>query len=420
MSKYPTGKYYTAALLVSGPAVSNITTKRARLSWSTDRNSDSRVSYGVKTGEYNTVEASISTQETSHTIDLTNLNPGTLYFYKVRWIDEDGNSGSSEEKSFTTNPRPMVTDAKATNVALTNAYIEFTSKGADKVKVYYGTSTNYGSVKEVATGIEEGTHTALLNGLDDGVKYYYRINTLDSEGSEYEGDNNVFETKPRPKISNIRIQQIKGTAQPAIYVTWETNTETSSIGTYWPENNINLAQDGIVIAPVKDHQLIIRGLSSTTPYILVVKGRDILGNEVNSDPQRFTTATDTRPPVINEVRVEGTNVPPVGGAAQEVFSQLIISWNTDEPATSQVEYGDGTGDTYASKTQLDTNLTYNHLVIISGLSPSKVYHLRTVSTDNGNNTTNSFDQVTITPKAMDNALDLVITTLQEVFGFLRR
>ena len=175
-----------------------------------------------------------------------------------------------------------------------------------------------------------------------------------------------------------------------------------------------------MVVPTTDHKIIIRGLSSTTTYILEAKGRDVLGNEVTSDKQRFTTATDTRPPVINEVRVEGTNVPPVGGAAQEVFSQLIVSWNTDEPATSQVEYGDGTGETYASKTQLDANLTYNHLVIISGLSPSKVYHLRTVSTDNGNNTTNSFDQVTITPKAMDNALDLVITTLQEVFGFLRR
>jgi len=63
-------------------------------------------------------------------------------------------------------------------------------------------------------------------------------------------------------------------------------------------------------------------------------------------------------------------------------------------------------------------LTFNHLVTISGLTPSKVYHLRAISKDKAGNIGNSIDTVTITPKATENALNLVITNLQEAFGFI--
>jgi len=49
-----------------------------------------------------------------------------------------------------------------------------------------------------------------------------------------------------------------------------------------------------------------------------------------------------------------------------------------------------------------------------------VYHLRAISQDSVGNETHSVDTVTITPKATDNALDLVIRNLTEAFGFLRR
>src|SRR3989338_3382119 len=164
--------------------------------------------------------------------------------------------------------------------------------------------------------------------------------------------------------------------------------------------------------------MIVRGLAPQTNYILVVKGRDKIGNEAVSDSQRLTTATDTRPPQISELNVEGAAIPPTASTAQESTAQLIVSWNTDEPATSQVEYGEGTGTSYSSKTQEDSNLTYNHLVIISGLTPSKVYHVQAVSTDKADNIGSSIDTVTITPKTTENALNLVIASLQEAFGFL--
>jgi hypothetical protein len=148
---------------------------------------------------------------------------------------------------------------------------------------------------------------------------------------------------------------------------------------------------------------------------MVIKGRDKAGNEASSDPQKLTTATDTRPALITNLKIEGS----VNKAKeQEATAQLVVSWDTDEPATSQVEFGEGTGSTYSQKSQEDVNQTYNHVVIISGLNTSKVYHLRALSKDKAGNEAKSIDTVSITPKASDSALNLIITNLQEVFGFL--
>ncbi|MCB0689608.1 MAG: hypothetical protein KDC53_23875, partial [Saprospiraceae bacterium] len=85
---------------------------------------------------------------------------------------------------------------------------------------------------------------------------------------------------------------------------------------------------------------------------------------------------------------------------------------------SQVEYGEGTGTAYSQRTQEDSNLTFNHTMVISELNPSSVYHLRTIAKDSAGNIGYSVDSVTITPKRTDNALDLVITNLQQIFRFL--
>lgn len=415
----PTGKWTSSPTLESGPTVTNITTKKATISWTTNRSSDSKVAFGTKSEEYFKEEPSNSDQVTNHTINLTNLNPGTRYYYKVKWTDEDGNTGESEEKNFSTQPAPTVKDVAAKNVGLSSAIITFTSNGASKVKIYYGKSTDFGGMKEVSTATGEETYTAELTGLEDGTKYYYKINAFDSESSEYEGTILDFTTLPRPRISNVRLEQVANTAQTTIRVTWTTNTEVSSVITFYPEENPSASRDEVKVALEKGaHTMVISGLLPETSYQLLVKGRDKLGNEAVSDLQRFTTATDTRPPQILNLKVIGGTVPPVGFAAGDIRAQLVVSWDTDEPASSQVEFGEGTGTAYAQKSQEDGNLATNHTVILSNLTPSQVYHLRAISKDAQGNETRSVDTVTIAPKATRSALDLVVRNLSEAFSFL--
>lgn len=415
----PAGKWTAAPTLDSGPTASSITTKKATVTWSTSRTSDSKISYGTTSGSYGSVDASNTSQVTSHSISLSNLTAGSTYYYKAKWTDEDGNTGESSEKTLTTEAAPIVTDPKAKSIGLTTATLEYTAKGATKVKIYYGKTTAFGGTKEVSTSTTETTYTTELAGLDDGAKYYYKINLFDSESVEYEGSTLTFETLPRPKISTVRVQQVSNTAQSTLLVTWTTNTDVSSIITYYPEGNTGDARDEVNVTLIKgEHRMILRGLLPQTNYTLIVKGRDKIGNEAVSDSQRVTTATDTRPPQIMELKVEGSNIPSVATAGQDQLAQLVVTWNTDEPSTSQVEFGEGTSTTYSQKTQEDNNLTTNHLVVISGLTSSKVYHMRAIAKDKAGNDGKSIDTVSITPKATENALNLVIQNLQEAFGFL--
>ena len=79
---------------------------------------------------------------------------------------------------------------------------------------------------------------------------------------------------------------------------------------------------------------------------------------------------DTTPPVISAVSVS------------DVTSDgATISWTTDEPGTSQVEYWPG------SLSALDTTLVTNHSVTLTNLIPETNYRYRTMSMDADGNLT---------------------------------
>jgi len=89
-------------------------------------------------------------------------------------------------------------------------------------------------------------------------------------------------------------------------------------------------------------------------------------------------AADTTPPTISAV--QATSITSAGAT---------ITWTTNEPATSQVEYGTTTA--YGAQTTLDTALVTGHSEPLSGLNPSTLYHYRVKSRDAADNLTTSGD-----------------------------
>jgi hypothetical protein len=412
----PKGVYTEAPTLTSSPQALDISTKKAKISWTTSREADSKIAFGTSSGQYFNEEVYSSTKETNHLIFLSNLTPATLYYYVARWTDEDGNTGTSPELSFRTLEAPRVKDVSVTNISISSALIKYTSKGASSVKIYYGKSTDFGGVKEIPTSPVEAPYTSQLTGLDDGTKYYYKINSLDADGNEYQGTVLDLTTLPRPRLFDINFSQIRGTAQPSVLVSWNSNTEVSTVVSYYEASNSKAVKDETNPNLIKGvNRAILRNLNPETNYAMVIKARDKVGNEVVSDVYQFTTAIDTRPPTISGMKVESV-VPAKSG--QSTGAQIIVSWNTDKPATSQVEFGEGTGGNYSQKTQEETTLKQNHLVVISDLTPSKVYSIRALSRDKAGNIGKSSGNNTLTPKAVDSALDIVITILSDAFSFL--
>jgi hypothetical protein len=216
----------------------------------------------------------------------------------------------------------------------------------------------------------------------------------------------------RPKITNLRFQPIEGEPTSTQKVTWTTNVAANSTVTYGRVNDGTVdIQDSKLTT---EHEVIIKDLIDDSNYTLIAQSRDANGNLAVSDKQTFKTALDTRPPKVTDVTVESS----IRGAGAEARGQVIISWKTDEPATSQVAYAEGSGATsFNNKSAEDNDLSTEHLVIVSDLPTSRVYSVQPVSKDRSNNTSKGETQSAIIGRASDDILTIVFNTLKRVFGY---
>ena len=411
VSALPTGKFTTPATMISEPVTSNVTTKKATISWTTDRGSDSKIALGTESGEYSPSEVGNSSQVNVHTINLDNLSAGTTYYFVAKWTDEDGNLGTSQEYTFTTSPAPTLKEVSAVRIGLTSATIQFTSKDATKVAVYYGKSEAFGGLKTINTSISESTYNIELEGLDDGTKQFYQLASYDNEGNVYEGSISSFTTPPRPRIANLRFQPVPGEPTSTQEVSWDTNVASSSLVSYGKSGDTTESQ---VSELVTAHKIVIRGLEDDSEYTLIAQSRDKDGNLAVSDRQVFHTALDTRPPKISNITVEST----IRGVGAEARGQAVVSWKTDEPSTSQVAYAEGAGAVvFNSRTAEDSALSTEHVVIVSDLPTSRVYSLQPISKDKASNTAAGDVQSAIIGRASDSVLTIILNTLKKVFGF---
>ena len=329
----------------------------------------------------------------------------------MKWTDEDGNTGASAEQTFVTTAAPSIKEVEVSSIGLGNAQLAFTTRGSTKATVYYGTSESFGGLKTVNTSTAESRYQIELDGLADGTKYYYMVSTYDQEGAEYKGNVGSFSTPPRPRITNLRFQPVAGEPTSTQQVSWQTNVPSSSQVTY---NTLNTApievQDSKLVT---SHELVIRNLKDDSQYLLTALSRDAAGNTATSDRQVFKTALDTRPPKATNVVVESS----IRGSGSEARGQIVVSWRTDEPSTSQVAYAEGSGAvTFNSKTAEDTLLTTEHLVIISDLPTCRVFSIQPLSKDGAGNEGQGDIQTAIIGRASDSAITVVFNTLKSIFG----
>jgi hypothetical protein len=124
------------------------------------------------------------------------------------------------------------------------------------------------------------------------------------------------------------------------------------------------------------HTRPITGLQDERTYTYYVKCRDLSGNTNTDDYviSFYVASSDITPPVVSNVRV--TDITPYAAN---------VTWATDEPCTSQVEYGRTA--TYGQMTVLSPTRALSHSVTLTGLDPATTYHFRARSQDAAYNET---------------------------------
>ena len=84
--------------------VASITTNSATITWDTDEEADTKVTYDTNPSNLGTLWENNSELTKSHSITLIPLNDNTTYYYKVYSTDAAGNTANSTVCNFTTSP----------------------------------------------------------------------------------------------------------------------------------------------------------------------------------------------------------------------------------------------------------------------------------------------------------------------------
>ena len=117
-----------------------------------------------------------------------------------------------------------------------------------------------------------------------------------------------------------------------------------------------------------------RGGSPVPFTVEVVKGIEYARFDAAAGNYEATYLADTDGPVITDVQAD----PDSDGTA-------VVTWTTDEPSSSRVDYGTSAGSLTSSATS--PGLTTSHSVTLTGLAAATTYHYRVTSTDASANST---------------------------------
>ncbi len=203
--------------------------------------------------------------------------------------------------------------------------------------------------------------------LVGGGIYYFFIR------NETEPVFNNTVSAPLLSILNVTVQS---TTETGATIKWTTDKPATGSVTVQDSNDIKVGEAESGSTPALTQSVTVSGLQAGTKYKYTVVSKDADGNEATSEGNLTTRAiSDSTPPTISAINANVTE------------SSAVITWVTDEPATSQVEYSVEGGNT--STTPEDTNLTTTHSIALSNLDSSTTYSYTIISKDAASNAATS-------------------------------
>lgn len=125
-----------------------------------------------------------------------------------------------------------------------------------------------------------------------------------------------------------------------------------------------------------------------TKAITIAAGMDG-SNQMNVSGAQDTDGATMKPANVYEVVVDATFPKISNIAVSRGSGSVVVTWDTDEASSSQVEYG--TTTSYGKKTPLSVALVTSHRVVVSALAPQTTYHFRVAARDKAGNEAVSAD-----------------------------
>jgi len=320
---------------------------------------------------------------------------------------------SGEPRVLTTADTATITwhtDKKANSLVALAPEIKYDkTKGPDAYQQVVGNSN------EAVT-----LHTVTVSDLEPETTYHYQVRSMSGIGGIGASSDFTFKTKPKElEISSYTVEKVN--AQTAIF-RWLTNNETDSSVKYTPFRNGVLAVDSSKTVSSKNfstlHNITVDGFESGVLYEIELSGKDLKGLIISKKISSFSTGADNFPPTIYQVQTESAL-----STGKQSNVQTIISWLTDEPATSQVFYQKGVGtatDASWEKTPIDNNYSKKHIIVLTKFEVGQIYQFKIQSADSNNNLGVSKIYTILAPKQSESVFQVIMKNFEDIFGWTQQ
>jgi hypothetical protein len=398
---------------ITAVTVAEVQSTYAKISWTTDELSDSRVDYSIAPDtSFSLGGQSVASFVLNHSVTLTNLTPNTNYLFRVQSIDPSHNTGTNDNDgagfSFTTTGGPTITNVTQSSINDNSADIVWnTNKDSDSF-VTYSTNSDLSASTRIGSSVLVGgtgpafNHSVSLTGLSAGTKYYFFVESTDASNN-YSKDNNggnyynfttPIDATP-PVISNVATPVI---ALTAAVVTWQTDKPATTQLAYGTSTGDYTATTTLDPTLTIFHAIALNDLAQSTQYFYVVKSQSASGHEATSPEGTFTTGTtpvlapggvggsgnstlvpDTTPPVISNIKAENITA-----------FKADIAFDTNENSVGIIEYGVDPNNLIQSAG--DAVYSEHHAISLSGLAPGTKYTFEVVAVDKSGNSMDSDSQ----------------------------
>lgn len=396
---------------ISNVKIASIFGEGATITWDSDEEGNSSVRYGLDNNYgssigNDSVNSSKDNYTTSHIVILTGLIPATKYSYMVSSTDAAGNISQSSEASFTTASPSSLSSIKVQSLNLGEATVTWQTDQETTSTVEYGLSTSYGEKKENSSLSKD--HSISLSNLTQGTTYHYRVKGKDKDGRFFASSDQTFEPKSPAKITNIVINDVN---EHGATVAFKTNVPTDSNVLYADVKDGQKTGSAGARELSTDHKIELTNLDQGSTFALTITVRDEQGTESTLKAPDLTTGQDQQPPKIENIKTDSA-------LTQNDKVQAIISWKTDEQATSSILYKEGRNGK-EKEFKITDNITTGHIGVITIFKPGTVYNFKVKSIDASGNEAVSSDFALLTPKKRQNIIQIIIGNFTEIFGWAK-
>ena len=346
--------------VISSVAATNVTDSSAVITWMTNVPASTLVNYGF-TASYGYSSALNPALVTTHSVTLNGLSANSLYHFTV----SSGNTTSANFRFATLSTSPIIGDINIIYLTSTGVTINWTTDQPSTGMVNYGTTTNYASSTPVIS-TPTIAHAVTLTGLTPNTTYNFAPVSVGLMGIPSSSTNQTFTTTaPNTTAPNVGFVASWGMTNASAMLSWSTDVPANTVLAFG--TTPALGQFTPVQAALSaNHGVTLTGLNSGTIYYFVATSTGASGATGYSTLYSLaTTGPPPLAPVISKL-----------ASANLTTTAATISWTTDVPSTSLVNYG--TTTSYGLSV-LNSNVTKAHTVTLTGLAPGTRYDFQVVS-----------------------------------------